>query len=274
MRKPRNRSALRTLIGHCYFVAKKKLEWIVFQKKFSNELRKDILKYKIFEHQSLLLRPLKDLEMWMQFNKITNLKLALKRLDGLTIKPGEIFSYWKMIGRPTKAKGYLPGMVLHMGSFKAGVGGGLCQLSNLIYWMTLHTPLTVTERWRHSYDVFPDVSRTQPFGSGATCSYPNIDLQIKNETNQTFQLKLFLTETHLHGEWRSDRQLDVAYEIEERNHHIKQEWWGGYSRNNELLKIIYSLDSHKKLSEELVAKNQAIMMYDPLLPTTTKDKSA
>lgn len=274
MNKPKHRSALRILIGHCYFVAKKNLEWIVFQKRFSNELRKDSLKYKIFEHQSLLLRPLKDLEMWMQFNKITNLKLALKRLDGLTIKPGDIFSYWKMIGRPTKAKGYLPGMVLHMGSFKAGLGGGLCQLSNLIYWMTLHTPLTVTERWRHSYDVFPDVSRTQPFGSGATCSYPNIDLQIKNETNQTFQLKLFLTETHLHGEWRSDRQLDVAYEIKERNHHIMQEWWGGYSRNNELLKIIYSLDSYKKLSEELVAKNQAIMMYDPLLPTTTKDKSA
>ena len=45
-------------------------------------------------------------------------------------------------------------MVLHYGSFQTGIGGGLCQLSNLIYWMTLHTPLTVTERYRHSFDVF------------------------------------------------------------------------------------------------------------------------
>ena len=49
-------------------------------------------------------------------------------------------------------------------------GGGLCQLSNLIYWMTLHTPLTITERYRHSYDVFPDSNRTQPFGSGEPAS--------------------------------------------------------------------------------------------------------
>ena len=70
-------------------------------------------------------------------------------------------------------------MVLHYGSFQTGIGGGLCQLSNLIYWMTLHTPLTVTERYRHSFDVFPDSRRTQPFGSGATCSYNYLDLQIK-----------------------------------------------------------------------------------------------
>ena len=37
--------------------------------------------------------------------------------------------------------------------------------------MTLHTPLQVTERYRHSYDVFPDADRKLPFGSGATCAY-------------------------------------------------------------------------------------------------------
>ena len=86
--------------------------------------------------------------------------------------------------RPTRilkaGKCLTGGMVLHNGGFKPGVGGGLCQLSNLIYWMTLHTPLTVVERWRHSYDVFPDAERTQPFGSGATVAYNHIDLQIRN----------------------------------------------------------------------------------------------
>ena len=63
----------------------------------------------------------------------------------------------------------MEGMILRNGRVASGVGGGLCQMTNLLYWMTLHTPLTVTERWRHGYDVFPDSNRTQPFGSGATC---------------------------------------------------------------------------------------------------------
>lgn len=49
--------------------------------------------------------------------------------------------------------------------------------------MTIHTPLTVVERWRHTYDVFPDNNRTQPFASGATCAYPALDLQIENRTD-------------------------------------------------------------------------------------------
>ena len=58
-------------------------------------------------------------------------------------------------------------MLLKNGTVQYGCGGGLCQLSNLIFWMTLHTPLEVKERHRHGYDVFPDSNRTQPFGSGA-----------------------------------------------------------------------------------------------------------
>lgn len=50
--------------------------------------------------------------------------------------------------------------MLFLGRIGSDVGGGLCQLSNLIFWMTFHTPLTVTERYRHSHDVFPDANRT------------------------------------------------------------------------------------------------------------------
>lgn len=110
--------------------------------------------------------------MVWQENKVTNLKLAVKRLDGLILYPGETFSYWKRIGKPTARKGYKEGMVLFLGQIGGDIGGGLCQLSNLIFWMTLHTPLTVTERYRHSHDVFPDANRTQPFGSGLPALSP------------------------------------------------------------------------------------------------------
>ena len=132
---------------------------------FVKDRTENLLPYAVFLHKTILRRKLKDVDMWMQENKIVNLKIAIKQIDGIIIKPNEVFSYWKLIGKPAKRKGYVNGMVLHNGSFRTGTGGGLCQLSNLIFWMSVHTPLTIIERHRHGYDVFPDSNRTQPFGS-------------------------------------------------------------------------------------------------------------
>lgn len=63
----------------------------------------------------------------------------------MVLRPGETFSYWRAIGKPTRRKGYWEGMILSGGTVGKGIGSGLCQLSNLIYWMTLHTELTVTD---------------------------------------------------------------------------------------------------------------------------------
>jgi len=155
-------------------------------------------------------------------------------------------------------------MVLHYGTFKKGIGGGLCQLSNLLYWMTLHTPLTITERNRHSYDVFPDSNRTQPFGSGATCAYNYLDLQIKNNTEGPFQLYLALTDTHLVGEWRALQPSLYSYEIYEKEHQITPAYWGGYVRHNIINRKIYN-KQHQLVEDEYVVENHAIMMYEPLL---------
>lgn len=202
--------------------------------------------------------------MWLQQNKVTNLKLAIAKLNGITVRPGEVFSFWWLIGKPTKSKGYKEGMVLFNGTIRPGIGGGLCQLSNLIYWMTLHTPLTVVERWRHSYDVFPDTDRNQPFGSGATAAYNHIDLQIKNNIDQDLILHLYLTEDHLVGEWRSNKPINHSYRVYERDHRITHETWGGYVRHNRVFREIY--DQHGGLiADEIVAENHAIMMYQPFL---------
>jgi len=182
---------------------------------YAKEIQSNPLPYEVFKHQTPMLRRLKDVEMWLQHNKVKNLKIASEQINGVILKPGQTFSFWKLVGKPTKAKGYVNGMVLYNGSFKPEVGGGLCQLSNLIYWMTLHTPLTVTERWRHNYDVFPDSNRTQPFGSGATVAYNYIDLQITNKTKWPFQLLVRVGDKRLHGEWRCLLPLKLRYQIYE-----------------------------------------------------------
>lgn len=201
-----------------------------------------------------------------------NLRLAVEKLDGIIVYPQETLSYWKTIGKPSASKGYKKGMMLKDGTIVYGIGGGLCQLSNLLFWITIHTPLQVVERHRHGYDVFPDANRTQPFGSGATCFYPYGDLMISNPTDQPFQLRLHVGKTHLHGEWRMLHPLQVRYEIVERNHEMRREWWGGYSRHNQLYRLMLSKEG-TLLEEQLVAENHAMMMYQPLLDARVKENN-
>ena len=263
VKKPINRTPVRLFLGKQYFTFKRHLLWLFGGIKFAHKKQQEFT-FEHFTHKTPLLRKLKDVEMYLQYNKIKNLKIAIKKLDGVVICPGQTFSYWKLIGKPTKRKGYLEGMILQNGSFRPGTGGGLCQMSNLIYWMTIHTPLTVTERHRHAYDVFPDSNRTQPFGSGATCFYNYGDLMIRNDTNQNFQLKLEVTESDLKGYWMSDSPLEFKYEVYEKQHVMQPELWGGYTRHNLLFRKKYSTDG-TLLDDEYVVENHAVMMYPPFL---------
>lgn len=263
--RPKKRSPLRIKLGKIFYTWKRYVQWFTdgnryaFQRNTSN-----LYPHKGLTHKTILMRKLKDVDMWYQTNKVVNLQLAIEKLNGVIVRPGETFSYWRLIGRPTKGKGYVDGMVLHYGAFQKGVGGGLCQLSNLIYWITLHTPLTVTERHRHSFDVFPDSNRTQPFGSGATCSYNYMDLQIKNETEVDFQLQLYLTDTHLVGEWRVSEPLLYSYQIYEKDHKITPAYWGGYLRQNVIFRKAFNRQG-TQVNDEYITENHAIMMYEPLL---------
>ncbi|GMK37211.1 hypothetical protein PCCS19_02640 [Paenibacillus sp. CCS19] len=266
--KPVRRSSLRIYCGKKYYRMRRYWDWYFGSTKYVTEQVDLILPHLIFTHKTPLLRQLKDVDMWLQHNKVKNLAIASKQINGIVIKPGETFSYWRSIGSTSKRKGYVDGMILFYGQVTTGVGGGLCQLSNLIYWMTLHSPLTVTERYRHSYDVFPDSKRSQPFGSGATCAYNYLDLQIKNETNQNYQLVVYLTDTHLVGEWRAVHPPTAKYEVYEQEHWISREYWGGYVRHNTIYRKVYNLED-QLIADEFVTDNHAIMMYEPLLPQTT-----
>lgn len=262
--KPIHRSPIRIYFGKKYYRFRRYLDWYFGRKKFSLKKGDTPLQHVIFTHQTVLMRELKDVKMWLQHNKVKNLRLATEKLNKVVIKPGETFSYWRLLGNTTRRKGYVDGMILHYGKVQTGVGGGVCQLSNLIYWMTLHSPLTVTERYRHSYDVFPDSKRSQPFGSGAICAYNYLDLQIKNETTHSYQLVVYLTDTHLVGEWRSNAPPIHSYEVYEQDHMIRQEYWGGYVRHNRIHRKKFNLNK-QQIDDEFVTENHAIMMYEPLL---------
>ena len=263
------RGRLRRTLGREYYILRRKLRWWIERKQYVRppsvcRPAGEEAPYSVFSHRSMMLRPLKDVQMYLQHNKVTNLRLAVGKIDGVAIRPGEKFSVWRLVGRPSKRKGYLPGLVIHNGHISEGTGGGLCQLGNLLYWMALHTDLDVTERWRHSFDVFPDVNRTVPFACGATLGYNYLDLEITNNTDDTYVVRLWQDGEYLHGEIMCGRRPGYTIEVYETDHEIRRQWWGGYTRHNRVWKRRTA--GRGPPEDILVCENPAVVMYEPLLP--------
>ena len=253
-------------------------EWYFDNKKYAKTKSSDNLSYRIKKHQSVLLKKLGDNNEQLQINKVKNLKIAVKELNGILIKPKETFSFCKLVGLPTKQKGYLLGMELSFGEAKAGIGGGICQISNLIHWLVIHSPLTVTERYHHSFDPFPDDGRVLPFGSGATVFYNYRDYQFTNNTEHTFQINLWFSEKCLEGELRIDKELNYAYHVFEKEHQfLKID--GQFYRKNEIWRNkVLKFESGKIIETELLTKNFARVTYTPenyveQLDETTKQQA-
>ncbi len=266
--EPVRRGRLRQVLGREYYRARRAVGWrldaLLGRKVWARQVSgEDFPENVVFEHRSVILRELVGVDMQLQENKRRNLELAIAHLNGVVIRQGETFSVWKNVGRPTARKGYLEGLVLKQGQLSSGVGGGICQLGNLLFWLFAHSPLRVTERYRHGFDVFPDVGREVPFGAGATLAYNYIDLQVLNETVNDFRLELWMDDEFLYGRLLCECPLEESYRVEERNHLIRQQFWGGYSRHNEIVQVV--TDKEGKESERLLVKNDAIMMYAPLL---------
>lgn len=220
------------------------------------------LKYILKGDAKILLRKLEGVDMQLQRNKVVNLKIASSNIDGVIIMPGETFSFWNMVGKPTKEKGYLEGLVI-MDSKRFGkdYGGGLCQLANLIHYLVLHTPMEVMELHHHSDALFPDYKRRVPFGTGTSVSYKSVDYRFKNTLSYPVQLKVWLDDTMLYGEIRADYELDNKYRLVEEDHHYSLEN-GVYYRNSNVYRVITNKETKEIVKKELILKNHSRVMYD------------
>src|SRR6185503_11850064 len=90
-------------------------------RRFALEITSDLLPYTCKKHQSLLRRRLGNSDPILQENKIQNLKIACATIDGILIRPGQTFSFWRRLGEATSEKGYAEGMQLSRGEVVRGV---------------------------------------------------------------------------------------------------------------------------------------------------------
>lgn len=123
-------------------------------------------------------------------NRIKNIANAVKRLNGVLIKPGEEFSANKYAGPYTKENGFLPEQVIKGDKIVPEVGGGMCQIGTTLFRMAMNTGLPISERRNHSLVVgyYADPVNGNP-GTDATLYEPSLDLKFINDTGNYMLLQ-------------------------------------------------------------------------------------
>ncbi len=243
--------------------AERYLEWGLGSRRYCGASQRSNLAFRIKKHQSVLVRKLGNVDTSLQLNKVDNLRIVIDALDGILIRPGETFSFWKAVGRPDKKRGFKLGMELSRGRARPGIGGGICQASNLIFWLALHSSLKVVERHHHSFDPFPDQNRVLPFASGATVMFNYRDLQLFNPTDAVFQLRLWTDKKCLNGDLRADHEKKTSYSVFERNHRFENRD-GKWFRGNELWRKVIDVEGGgAHVGEEFLFSNYAEVKYEP-----------
>lgn len=167
----------------------------------------------LFRTSSFLYNEKTGFDMVYQEKKVFNLKLAAAALDKLVIKPKETFSFWRAIKNADAETSYEDGLTVIDGKLTTSQGGGLCQLSNLLFFLFLHSPLTIVERHGHGTKEFPDPVSDGTVGMDATISEGWKDLKVRNDTNTSFQISITFDLECIYGALLTDNDYPMTYEV-------------------------------------------------------------
>jgi hypothetical protein len=147
-------------------------------------------------------------EQFLLAGKVHNLRLAIKKLDGVEIPAGAVFSFWKHIGQANRARGFVEGRELREGCIIPNVGGGLCQLSNALYDAALKANFEIVERHAHTQIVAGSLAEQ---GRDATIFWNYVDLRLRSPS--AFRIETFLGKDHLTVKFKGENGNSKMFQI-------------------------------------------------------------
>lgn len=118
-------------------------------------------------------------ENWKQ-----NMRLACNAINGITLKPGEVFSFHAVVGQPSEGRGYLPASTCDGKVADGNIGGGVCQVSSTLYVAALLSDLEVTSRTAHSYPL-----TFTEWGLDASVQWDGPDMAFRNSSIYPIRLE-------------------------------------------------------------------------------------
>jgi vancomycin resistance protein YoaR len=119
-------------------------------------------------------------------DRITNLQLGVRALDGTLVPSGGTFSLNRAIGERTAERGFRSAPVIIGTDYAEEVGGGTSQVATTAFNAAWEAGLKITERHPHSLYI----SRYQ-LGRDATVYWPSLDLKFVNDTSTWLLVKGF-----------------------------------------------------------------------------------
>ena len=251
----------------CYAISMKKenykrsLKDRLSKEHFAGTFRRDPLPNLVSSHSSKLIKTGPGIDRTLQENKAVNIELASACISGLIIHPGEVFSFWRLVGKTTEKRGYKNGRVIIGNRIVPGLGGGLCNLGHTIHRIVLHSPLEVTEFHSHSDALGPDEGPRVPFGTGTSICYNHIDFRFRNTTDQDVQLIAWCQDGRSYAELRSERPFPWRYSLVEEDLHFRKEG-EKYYRNSKIYRETIEKESETVIRRELVFDNHSEGMFD------------
>lgn len=246
---------------------KKQRRWFFYLKmrfdkrRYAKTLATDkTLPYQLFSSSCALYNHSTGFSMTYQENKVFNLKLVAKQMDGLLIYPGETFSFWQLARYADKHTPYKDGLTVENGKLIVSPGGGLCQMSNSLFWLFLHTPLTIIERHGHGVKEFPEPNNDEIKGVDATIAEGWLDLKVTNNTDNTYQIRISFDEAQITTGIYSLHHPQLRYEVNNGELHY---WQQGDTIQEEIAVVrqAYDYDSQEPMGQELLYTNQCIITY-------------
>ena len=120
-------------------------------------------------------------------NRIHNVQLVARMVDGAVIAPGSTFSFNQTTGERSSDRGFREAPVIINGELQNGIGGGVCQVSTTVFNAAYEAGLPIDSRTNHALYI-----DHYPQGRDATVNYPDIDLKFRNDTGRWLLLRAFV----------------------------------------------------------------------------------
>lgn len=143
-----------------------------------------------------------------------NIALVARRLNGVVVQPGQVFSYYRVVGPYTAENGYGWGRAFVGDRIVPSIGGGVCQGASTLYAAVLLTGMKVVERHPHGLMV-PYL----PPGEDATVSSDYLNFRFQNTFSTPVLIAAKTEGRHLTvALWGGQKgpQITVKHEILER----------------------------------------------------------
>ncbi|MBO5095702.1 MAG: glycopeptide resistance accessory protein VanW [Bacilli bacterium] len=231
----------------------------------------DLLPYEIAKEKTLMINEESGHDIIYQKNKVDNLKITSMTMNKILIYPNETFSFCYLSKNSKKYGKYKEGLVLIDGKIVPRVGGGICHLSNLLYYTFLHTSLTIVERHGHNIKSFPNPDKDSLDGVDATISSGWLDLKVRNDTNTIYQIVIDFDDDYMYAKILSDKKSNEKVSIINDNFKYVKKNNKTYE-SVEVVKIIKDKNTDKEIKRQKLYDEVVEVGYELPKDVKVEDK--